>query len=420
MEIFNQKNLGNLKKINDAVKKYNRFKAIYSKAIYYISKLPYGHIDNIDSLYSQIKNNLDRIYNENIISALKSNTENQSLTELENVITDLNSAYGYGFDNYISQYHQSLYEIINKHRIIYKNYKMKLKEDITINIDYSKDPIYKEIVNFVTQTGKASASLLQRRFRLGYNRAAQLLEQLEDDGLIGPQNGSKPRAVLADYNSNYIPKGLIDFVELYGTDYEAVENEKKEKAKKEKEEHRNFINTYVDMAQSYFDEKGLKIKFNKSRRINKNKLNNSLFTNTTSEDVEKLVKNILSMSVPNELKLLLIDYSQINLFEYNGLANLYAPVISDYRKAKTSLDCLGTEMNRRYELFLEKRVKNIDSYNNVDTDFKLPYIVVVINEIFEMLKFENTREIFTKLLLNCRQAGIVIMCFSKFNKKTFN
>lgn len=58
------------------------------------------------------------------------------------------------------------------------------------------DPLYNEIVNFAIQTGKVSASLLQRRFRLGYNRAARIVDLLEERGIIGPQNGSKPREVL--------------------------------------------------------------------------------------------------------------------------------------------------------------------------------------------------------------------------------
>ena len=45
-------------------------------------------------------------------------------------------------------------------------------------------------------TGKASASLLQRKFRLGYNRAARVIDLLEERGIIGPNNGSKPREVL--------------------------------------------------------------------------------------------------------------------------------------------------------------------------------------------------------------------------------
>ena len=58
------------------------------------------------------------------------------------------------------------------------------------------DPLYNEIVEFVITSGKASASLLQRRFKLGYNRAARIIDLLEERGIIGPQNGSKPREVL--------------------------------------------------------------------------------------------------------------------------------------------------------------------------------------------------------------------------------
>ncbi len=58
------------------------------------------------------------------------------------------------------------------------------------------DPLYNEIVEFVIMTGKASASLLQRKFRLGYNRAARCMDLLEERGIVGPPNGSKPREVL--------------------------------------------------------------------------------------------------------------------------------------------------------------------------------------------------------------------------------
>ena len=63
------------------------------------------------------------------------------------------------------------------------------------------DPLYDEIVEFVVKTGKASASLLQRRFKLGYNRAARVIDLLEERGIIGPMNGSKPREVLVKLNS---------------------------------------------------------------------------------------------------------------------------------------------------------------------------------------------------------------------------
>lgn len=64
------------------------------------------------------------------------------------------------------------------------------------------DPLYNEIVEFAIQTGKVSTSLLQRRFRLGYNRAARVVDLLEERGIVGPVNGSKPREVLVKLENN--------------------------------------------------------------------------------------------------------------------------------------------------------------------------------------------------------------------------
>lgn len=64
------------------------------------------------------------------------------------------------------------------------------------DVEEYDDPLYNEIVEFAVKTGKISASLLQRRFRLGYNRAARIIDLLEERGIIGPINGSKPRDVL--------------------------------------------------------------------------------------------------------------------------------------------------------------------------------------------------------------------------------
>ncbi len=67
---------------------------------------------------------------------------------------------------------------------------------MTESKDDYEEPLYNEIVDFVVAQQKASASLLQRRFRLGYNRAARCIDLLEERGIVGPQNGSKPREVL--------------------------------------------------------------------------------------------------------------------------------------------------------------------------------------------------------------------------------
>ena len=79
----------------------------------------------------------------------------------------------------------------------------KIDANTDVKEEYD-DPLYDEIVEFVITSGKASASLLQRRFKLGYNRAARIIDLLEERGIIGPQNGSKPREVLVKLQENDI------------------------------------------------------------------------------------------------------------------------------------------------------------------------------------------------------------------------
>ena len=59
-----------------------------------------------------------------------------------------------------------------------------------------EDPLYDQALEIIVQSGKASASYLQRRLKIGYNRAARLVEEMEERGIVGPANGSKPRELI--------------------------------------------------------------------------------------------------------------------------------------------------------------------------------------------------------------------------------
>lgn len=74
--------------------------------------------------------------------------------------------------------------------IIKKNQEKKKKTNI------EKDPLYPKVVDFVINDQKASASLLQRQFKIGYNRATRLINELEQNGIVGPANQTRPREVL--------------------------------------------------------------------------------------------------------------------------------------------------------------------------------------------------------------------------------
>jgi S-DNA-T family DNA segregation ATPase FtsK/SpoIIIE len=65
-------------------------------------------------------------------------------------------------------------------------------------MDDEEDPLYRDAVKLVVQTGVASASNLQRRMRIGYARAARILDVMEHRGLVGPADGAKPREILVD------------------------------------------------------------------------------------------------------------------------------------------------------------------------------------------------------------------------------
>ena len=62
--------------------------------------------------------------------------------------------------------------------------------------DGADDPLYDKALDIVIQAGKASASYIQRRLSIGYNRAARLVELMEERGIVGPANGSKPREII--------------------------------------------------------------------------------------------------------------------------------------------------------------------------------------------------------------------------------
>ena len=68
-----------------------------------------------------------------------------------------------------------------------------------------KDPLFDKAVELILLTGQASASYLQRKLKLGYARAARIIDQMEDEGIVGPSEGSKPREILAN-PEDYIKK----------------------------------------------------------------------------------------------------------------------------------------------------------------------------------------------------------------------
>ncbi len=88
--------------------------------------------------------------------------------------------------NYIKEQNQE---------VVYNEEILDEVQSFSTNMD-DVDEYLEEAINFVVETGQASASMMQRRFRVGYNRAARLVESMEERGIVGPHRGSKSREVL--------------------------------------------------------------------------------------------------------------------------------------------------------------------------------------------------------------------------------
>lgn len=82
----------------------------------------------------------------------------------------------------------------------------ELKNDDQDLGDAGQDELWNDVIDFITREQKASTSLLQRRFRIGYSRAGRIIDELEDKGYIGPANGSKPRDVYIKDGSSGIER----------------------------------------------------------------------------------------------------------------------------------------------------------------------------------------------------------------------
>jgi len=101
--------------------------------------------------------------------------------------------------------------------------------------------------------------------------------------------------------------------------------------------------------------------------------------------INTLILSILYGAKPDEVKLILVDPKVVELNQYNGIPHLLIPVVTDPKKATTALSWAVDEMTKRYEQFAENGVKDIAGYNEKFSGEKLPYIVIIIDELADLM-----------------------------------
>lgn len=102
--------------------------------------------------------------------------------------------------------------------------------------------------------------------------------------------------------------------------------------------------------------------------------------------IHSLLASLLFRNSPDELKLILVDTKRVELTDYNDIPHLLTPVITDTEKVLAALKWTVSEMERRYKLFQNAKVRNIDSYNELSGFQALPYILILVDEMADMMQ----------------------------------
>ena len=128
--------------------------------------------------------------------------------------------------------------------------------------------------------------------------------------------------------------------------------------------------------------------------------------------INTLIVSLLYKYSPEEVKLLMVDPKVVELSVYNGIPHLLIPVVTDPKKAAGALNWAVNEMNKRYNLFSQMKVKNIESYNKLfdkgEIQEKLPYIVVIVDELADLMMAcpNDVEDYICRLAQMARAAGM--------------
>ncbi len=124
--------------------------------------------------------------------------------------------------------------------------------------------------------------------------------------------------------------------------------------------------------------------------------------------INDILTSLLYRNSPSDLKLILVDPKQVELTPYNDIPHLLAPVINEPEKCISALKWAVAEMERRLKTMAEVGRRNIEEYNNLKKEEGMPYIVIVIDELADlmMVAARDVESLIVRLAQKARAAGI--------------
>ncbi|MDR1969893.1 MAG: DNA translocase FtsK [Candidatus Nomurabacteria bacterium] len=124
--------------------------------------------------------------------------------------------------------------------------------------------------------------------------------------------------------------------------------------------------------------------------------------------INSLICSLLYRNTPADMKLILVDPKQVEMTPYNDIPHLLTPVITEPEKTISALKWAVSEMERRYSLLHDERVRDIKSYNQKQTGEAMPYIVIVVDEMADLMMMakREVEALVVRLAQKARAVGV--------------
>lgn len=277
------------------------------------------------------------------------------------------------------------------------------------------DSMMDSAVKCVIEAGTASTSLIQRKLKVGYARAGRLLDEMEQQGVVGPHNGSTPRKVIITYD---------EWVKRRNNCVSNKESSHNPDTHKKKDDNsltaelRELLANMPPVEKIYKDNFRIDVDYSDNGYF-LNKLDNFVFPQSSDTIQTQFITRMVTYASPNRLKLLLID-DGVSYSMFRGIPSLLIPIVTDNKKADGAFAWLLNEMKSRLAIFADLSCKDINSYNDrmvngFNNIERMPYIAVIVNESYNLFNNSNNDEVLIPLLLNSKRTGIIFYFFSRFS-----
>lgn len=271
--------------------------------------------------------------------------------------------------------------------------------------DQEFDELFDEAAKLVIEGQNASASYIQRRLNIGYARAARLLDELQEMGIVGPADGAKPRDVnFKDY------KAYLRYKEGSSPDTE----------KGEREDFSHFVLPKARLESLHFEPQVWEIPFginqaNQPLSSHLQKIGHLLIIGNPQSPKMEFVDTILCSQLlcctPDQIRFVIIDQSN-HLQIYNGIPHLLSRVIDNYGKSRSAFWWVSAEVSRRFKIFAQAGIRTFSAFNKVPDSLQLPRIVFIVRLCEEPDK--EIQSLIAKLTSVASPAGIHLVIIYDF------